>query len=291
MNSYCFFFVMMLFTMNAAKWNYDLGGRDWEGNCKSGKFQSPINIPFRNHSLLTPIEGDHLRARFMFGSSDNVVVYNNGRSITLSFDRVESQIRIPIVNGLLHGIVGDGNKNVSNTQQVPAYMFNFHIHQPGEHSFDGMLAPLEGHVVMKIMRKFLPSCPHDFCLTVVGFRFQYTEENEENYFLSHLLKSIGGQWPSIIGEGQHADSVIDFGDLLATPTPSYVVYNGSLTTPPCTEYILWHVVEEPLPISVQQVEALQAIISKVSRGVGRNSRGIQPLNDRVIGYVGVPVQL
>jgi carbonic anhydrase len=34
---------------------------------------------------------------------------------------------------------------------------------------------------------------------------------------------------------------------------SYISYEGSLTTPPCTEGILWHVMLEPMKVTKKQV--------------------------------------
>eukprot|EP01025_Chloroclados_australasicus_P047483 TRINITY_DN532_c0_g1_i4.p1 TRINITY_DN532_c0_g1~~TRINITY_DN532_c0_g1_i4.p1 ORF type:complete len:295 (+),score=40.07 TRINITY_DN532_c0_g1_i4:134-1018(+) len=269
-------------------WNYTLGGADWEGTCAEGSSQSPILIPFLNPEEMTVINGSHLRTAFEFGSVSEFTVTNNGHAITLTFDQqddVFSDIRIPITDGLLHGVIGDGPKAAAATINVPAFLYNFHLHEPSEHSFDGMLPPMEGHMVHIISKDFVPSCPYDTCLTVVGFRFQYTSSNEENLFIANILNAIGGEWPAekddtVVGQG-----TIDFRQLLPSEEPAYAVYNGSLTTPPCTEYVLWHVIEEPLPVSVEQVVALERVISQAAEGVSRNSRTIQPLNGRTIGYV------
>jgi carbonic anhydrase len=50
---------------------------------------------------------------------------------------------------------------------------------------------------------------------------------------------------------------------------------GSLTTPPCTEGVLWMVMKQPLQVAGEQV----AIFSRVFRN---NSRPVQPANGRLI---------
>jgi carbonic anhydrase len=55
----------------------------------------------------------------------------------------------------------------------------------------------------------------------------------------------------------------------------YYTYMGSLTTPPCTEGVLWMVLKQPLQVASEQV----AIFSRVFRN---NSRPIQPQNGRLI---------
>eukprot|EP01025_Chloroclados_australasicus_P016104 TRINITY_DN1791_c0_g1_i1.p1 TRINITY_DN1791_c0_g1~~TRINITY_DN1791_c0_g1_i1.p1 ORF type:complete len:327 (-),score=38.02 TRINITY_DN1791_c0_g1_i1:422-1303(-) len=281
-------FVLRVGVFASEQWSYTQGGADWEGICAKGTSQSPILIPFRNPEQMVLIEGSHLRTNFEFGSVDEFTVTNNGHAITLTFDEQEeifSDIRIPITDGLLHGVIGDGSKQPASTINIPAFMYNFHLHEPSEHSFDGMLPPMEGHMVHVISKEFVPSCPFDTCLTVVGFRFQYTSSNEENPFIASILEAIGGEWPEEKGAVAFGNSTIDFTQLLSSSSPAYAVYNGSLTTPPCTEYVLWHVIEEPLPVSVEQVVALERVISSAAEGVSRNSRTIQPLNGRTIGYV------
>lgn len=41
---------------------------------------------------------------------------------------------------------------------------------------------------------------------------------------------------------------------------SYAVYEGSLTTPPCTQGVIWHVMLSPLRITQQQVCAQQVYV-------------------------------
>lgn len=39
---------------------------------------------------------------------------------------------------------------------------------------------------------------------------------------------------------------------------TYITYEGSLTTPPCSEGIAWHVLTKPVDITLQQVWAHDA---------------------------------
>jgi carbonic anhydrase len=55
-------------------------------------------------------------------------------------------------------------------------------------------------------------------------------------------------------------------------------YSGSLTTPPCSEGVRWHVMQQPLTLSAEQVAALTAIYDDTNRPV-------QPLNDRELDRV------
>ena len=61
----------------------------------------------------------------------------------------------------------------------------------------------------------------------------------------------------------------------------YYAYTGSLTTPPYTEGVKWHVMSEILEVSAEQVEQLAALT-----GGETNSREVQGLNGREITAYG-----
>jgi carbonic anhydrase len=50
-------------------------------------------------------------------------------------------------------------------------------------------------------------------------------------------------------------------------------YNGSLTTPPCSENVIWSVMQNPVEMSAEQIAAFTAIIEG-------NNRPLQPVNVR-----------
>ena len=56
---------------------------------------------------------------------------------------------------------------------------------------------------------------------------------------------------------------------------SYYRFNGSLTTPPCSEGVRWLGLKEVQPVSAAQVKAFVDIMAK-------NNRPIQPINARLI---------
>jgi carbonic anhydrase len=56
----------------------------------------------------------------------------------------------------------------------------------------------------------------------------------------------------------------------------YYRFNGSLTTPPCSEGVLWLVLKRPATVSKAQVE-------QFSKSIGfANNRPVQPLNARAV---------
>lgn len=57
---------------------------------------------------------------------------------------------------------------------------------------------------------------------------------------------------------------------------AYYRFNGSLTTPPCTEGVTWLVLKTALTISAEQVAQFEKAVG------GHNNRPVQPINARPI---------
>jgi len=66
------------------------------------------------------------------------------------------------------------------------------------------------------------------------------------------------------------------GNVLPTTIP-YYTYQGSFTTPACTQNVNWYVVESVQSITSSQLSAIKTLI-----GTKGNNRGLQDDNDRTI---------
>jgi len=77
------------------------------------------------------------------------------------------------------------------------------------------------------------------------------------------------------------------GDLIeALDTQNFWSYNGSLTTPPCTEGIKWTVISKPMPISKDVMKLINDEYkdnAKFAAGKG-NNRKVMPYNGRTVTY-------
>ena len=106
----------------------------------------------------------------------------------------------------------------------------------------------------------------DTDFAVLGLMF---EEGKENQLFAKYLD----KFPTVKGEYK-SDETIDLLSLFPE-NKSYYNYKGSLTTPPCSEVVNWHVLKTPVTASKEQIK-------KFSKILNRNFRPIQPLNNRTV---------
>ncbi|MEM7378307.1 MAG: carbonic anhydrase family protein [Pseudomonadota bacterium] len=82
-------------------------------------------------------------------------------------------------------------------------------------------------------------------------------------------------FPALPGHAVRRAKPIDPARLLPDDH-AYYRFNGSLTTPPCTEGVVWLVLKSPVRVSAAQVHALSTAIGQ------DNNRPVQPLNARLV---------
>lgn len=145
---------------------------------------------------------------------------------------------------------------------VPYRLVQFHFHTPSEHCVDGRHFPGELHLV------HIAENGH---FVVIGVFL-------ENGPANAALAPIWSTFPAV----EDAPPIpFDPASLLPDDRTAYR-YEGSLTTPPCTEDVTWLVIKQPLLLSDVQIENLTAV--HASENI-HNSRPLQPLNDRTIQSV------
>ena len=136
-------------------------------------------------------------------------------------------------------------------------LVQFHFHHESEHTVDGKHSPLEVHFVHK-------SEAGD--LLVLGVLL-----NEGP--VSAALDAVESVWPAV-GEEVDSDTMLDPSNLLPAKHASFR-YQGSLTTPPCSQIVTWNVYAEPVDISAEQIELFASHYAN-------NARPVQPLNRRFL---------
>lgn len=164
-------------------------------------------------------------------------VVNNGHAIQVNYD--------------------SGSKITVDDTQFE--LKQFHFHSPSENIVDGKSFPVEAHFV---------HVDGKGNLAVVALMFEQGGSNS-------VLEKI---WPHVPrNENGKADleTPVAAVDLLHADR-DYYRYDGSLTTPPCSEGVRWFVLKRPAKASPEQLRLVSEVM-----GHG-NNRPIQPLGARVV---------
>ncbi len=134
-------------------------------------------------------------------------------------------------------------------------LLQFHFHTPSEHMLHGERSPGELHFVHQNSKGDL---------AVVGIMLEPGIE-------SALLSELWEYMPTTQGK-RHTFQSLDVATIIPNER-AYYHYDGSLTTPPCSENVRWMVLKEPMQASRQQLAFLRQVI-------GENARPIQILHGR-----------
>jgi len=134
-----------------------------------------------------------------------------------------------------------------------------HFHTPSENIIDGEPCALEAHFV---------HADSEGNLAVVAVMF---DEGAEHAARAELWTEM----PEKAGEKRPLTHNIR-GEALMPASRDYYRYTGSLTTPPCTEGVVWLVLKEELTASKAQIAHFASIMHHP------NNRPVQPTNARVV---------
>jgi carbonic anhydrase len=133
---------------------------------------------------------------------------------------------------------------------------HFHIHTPSEHQVSGLSYPME--------IQFVHATPEGK-LAVLGVFVEIGAVSEE---FGKIMPSM----PASADSSPTETSTLNLASILPKDV-SVFRYSGSLTTPPCSEGVLWSVLREPIEMSSEQVTAFRRLFSS-------NARPVQPMGAR-----------
>jgi len=137
-------------------------------------------------------------------------------------------------------------------------LLQFHFHSPSEEALSGKRAPMEIHFVHRNANGGL---------AVVAALIQTGKPNPAAAPLfAHLPRA---------GETITVDQLTLNLTALLPSNRAYYAYDGSLTTPPCSEAVRWLVLKNPIYFSADQIKAFRTMI-------GENARPLQSLNGRMV---------
>ncbi len=140
-------------------------------------------------------------------------------------------------------------------------LLQFHLHHPSEHLLDGRRFPMEIH--------FVHRGPGSDVLGVVAVFVEHGPRNE-------ALEAVLANMPAEAGASREAPGGADIQPHRLLPAGrDFLRYEGSLTTPPCSENVDWAVLTQPIQASPAQVSAFERLYAN-------NARPLQPLNRRFL---------
>jgi len=154
------------------------------------------------------------------------------------------------------------NYQPGSTLDVDGHVFElkqFHFHTPSENTIEGESYPMEMHLV---------HLDESGNIAVIGVMFEEGAENAE-------LAKAWSVMPKQADQKAAPEETLNAAALLPE-SRDYYRFNGSLTTPPCTEGVTWIVMKEPLTVSPEQVDAFAHVMHHP------NNRPVQPVNARPV---------
>ena len=151
------------------------------------------------------------------------------------------------------------------------YFVNFHLHwgrndrHGSEHEIDGQPFPAEAHFVFKNNQNGQ--------LAVFAFLFniadQWDDENTE-------WEKYADAASELIHSNDTINCTFNLSQLMKANERQFFRYTGSLTTPPCTEGVIWTIFTNKIPIEEKSLNKLRQNVMK------KIYRPIQLINNRTV---------
>ncbi len=286
----------------APHWAYegDYGPANWGllAPDARGDRQSPINIEPSGAVVAANL---HLRMDY---HPCKLTLINNGHTIQADVRAVERNSTMEI------GMGGVTNRYL---------LKQFHFHHRSEHQLDGVDAPLEVHLVHELMAQehdeghgrdtrgnhgiALSANPapahandkHGAGAGATGHGHGAATGGAQGVFPKLAVVGVlivegaphayvgqfwGEDLPKEKGQSRLVTTSRESGPKDFLPAnPAYFRYSGSLTTPPCTQNVMWTVMGEPISFSSEQIDAFRSL--KFLSG-GQNKRPVQALQQRIV---------
>ncbi|KAJ3402735.1 hypothetical protein HDU80_004793 [Chytriomyces hyalinus] len=217
------------------RWHYD-GGEgvmNWghfNATCEAGEHQSPVD--FEGEGLAISGKPD-------LTWSDLTTPFNftnNGHTVQLNLGQSTPKLVTRELDGREYTVA------------------QCHFHSPSEHHLDQKYFDLEAHFV---------HASADGKLNVIGIFFDLGDK--DNIWLDQFIDNL----PAKENATTQVPKLNMAPIISHLQNTSYFSYSGSLTTPPCSEGVLWMVAREPMDISPRQLKKLRTVMPF-------NSRPVQP---------------
>ncbi|CAF1043013.1 unnamed protein product [Didymodactylos carnosus] len=239
-------------------WSYDDPSK-WSEHFPAarGLSQSPINIELdKTVAQLYP--------PFVFSPNYNTdevlfTLTNTGHQVAVTLagsTNKENQTDLSFTGGGLTGTF---------------HFVNFHLHwgqndrHGSEHEIEGKIFPAEAH--------FVHMNYETEQLAVFAFFFTVDDQSENENTEWRKYIDVADR---LVNINDTANCTFNLSQLMQTDGTYFFRYMGSLTTPPCTEGVIWTIFPSEIPVKEESLDLLRDnIMRKVYRPV-------QPINDRIV---------
>ena len=237
---------MLLNTVHS--WNYSHHGHDWEGLCAQGHKQTPINIDSSIVKEIKYSDPEHLELHFLFKS-------------------VKLHSEVTNTSYIIRGDMGFLTIYKNNRPWLDRIkIINVHFHSPAENQINGEEFDLEMHLVTKD--------PEDrYTFIVFGVLFKVGDK--QNVFIQRIINEFSKDFYFSLEEA-----------FPTTRIKNFYSFEGSLTTPPCSENVIWFVDDSVQEITREEFDVFNHLWKanvSFADGFG-NNREIQDSSDRVIKH-------
>lgn len=135
----------------------------------------------------------------------------------------------------------------------------FHFHHPSEETIDGKRYDMVIHLVHADDKGHL---------AVIAVLLSKGNPNP-------TIQKLWENLPKTIGKEEAVTGVEINAGFLVPESRGYYTFDGSLTTPPCSEGVTWFVLKTPVDISAEQIESFDRLYPN-------NARPTQASNNRLI---------
>ncbi|KAF9684776.1 hypothetical protein SADUNF_Sadunf04G0153400 [Salix dunnii] len=225
------------------------------GACSNGSMQSPIDL--LDETLDVVSHSGSLNRSYKPG---NATLRNRGHDIMLEWER------------------GAGSIEINGTEYV---LNQCHWHTPSEHAINGekyisdinFPVPLFLSIAMFALELHMVHESLDGKVAVVGIMYKIGRPDSFLSSLKKQLQSVAGSY-----ERETVVGVVDPRNI-KIGSRKYYRYIGSLTTPPCTENVLWTMVKEVRTATSDQIRLLRVAVHD---DADTNARPLQALNGRSV---------